>query len=504
LSERLAQLDTQQPRLRDLGDFGMALFEHIPCRGGANHSLLCLTELLAPLLRVQGSVNVITAVRNMAGEFFKPRLSPRLEALIVERGLISSAVCNDIEIGGSSAMCRALSLQRSRLETFYESIHFELRVTPSLAEKIEASARNCWINCGLVARTFMLKINSLYRQQRIWSLVLQMGATLCESNDCAKAVVASLLEIPFAVRAQRFYLPLNPVLFLIGLLVDLLVLLCCVVCIMLVAFVWKVARSALLYLVLLCLLMVSEIMAVAYWSVNLSLVVYLSTATDSIGGAPHILVFVILMFMTLDWIFALPVVLQKVPWSAKSEMAIRFVYLGLGSAFALTVTVGALFFSAQTFDEDRVAPRLVLALRIMTLCQGAFIFGCSVLSLILVKRSPNPSPNTLRGLIRILVLSLVVFSTSLALALLYGATTFRTYRMFVPEWLTMTVAGTLLHALRQFSILILLVMSAKARASKVHVDSLSRLFGGSMKSSLLQNIAEEQEDAKEIPMQYRI
>lgn len=501
MAEQSLKLQVAQPRFRDLG-LDMTTLEMRRCQQGTNGSLPCLTELLTPLLRAQNRDSALSGLREMSTTFLTPILPPFLEAEIVQRALVQSLSCHSVEYDSNRMICRSLARQIAILRNFFSSIEIHFRFTASLVERISSNAHTCWINCALIFECQReYRRSQLLNLQRLQSLI-RLGAILCKDKWCVDVTLGALMPLqPMNTQTRRSIL--HPALFLVGLLVSITLLICSIACILLVILIWKIARPALLYLSLLLLVMISEIILIAFWILSLS-----AEATSEqlsiinlLAGSVHFSVYMIAVVVALDWVFALPVVMQKEPFSSRAELIVRIVFLGVSVSFLVAVAVVGVIGHGVSSAENREIVQssvdLGLSLRVITLALCGFVFGCSVLSFMRLKLLKGSSPETLQGLKRLSIVYFVLFLAVLFQCVLYGVSLLPL--LFLPDWLMVFFSFTAVHAVRVVSILYILLMGAKSRASKITLDSV----GVFMKKSLLHN-ADEGNEADEVPLQYRI
>lgn len=110
---------------------------------------------------------------------------------------------------------------------------------------------------------FLLRLLQFYYQT-----ILRTAFLLCESYVCADVMAAKIAELP--LRQQRTvntYGVLNDRIYcLIGIILESLLVLVCVYLIVLILFVWKVARASMIYVVILALLVISEGFMLGFWA----------------------------------------------------------------------------------------------------------------------------------------------------------------------------------------------------------------------------------------------
>lgn len=126
------------------------------------------------------------------------------------------------------------------------------------------------------------------------------------------------------------------------------------------------------------------------------------------SGIRFVILFVILLGLSLNWVFALFVVFRKQPPSAKKELVIRVVVWVIFLLFLVATSALHIYISLQhvisSFEYSSFeiivawSKWLTFALRLGLLIMAAFLVFCAVCSLVVLKRdSKGESKSTTQG-----------------------------------------------------------------------------------------------------------
>ena len=100
-----------------------------------------------------------------------------------------------------------------------------------------------------------------------YDVILRYAYLLCVTTDCVSLTAERLASLPRIVRPDTFDFGVsNKVIPLFGIILEGFLVLACLAALIVICFVWKVASSATLYVILLALLLIIEVFQLAHWA----------------------------------------------------------------------------------------------------------------------------------------------------------------------------------------------------------------------------------------------
>ncbi len=219
--------------------------------------------------------------------------------------------------------------------------------------------------------------------------------------------------------------------------------------------------------------------------------------------------------LSLNWVFALFVVLGKNPLSARMELIVRVAVWAAATAFLIVLIVMQILLVNIAYAggggsdmeyAERLAANLALVttLRATMVAMVAFLLICAVFSLVVLKRAKVVASFQVQGMTRLLVVSTILFVAVVCQFALFltsqGFSEIASNRVYLPEWLDLGLDKLLLHGVQSCCLLYTVTLASK---QFVHHSAV----GKDMREELLDaNELEESSNMnrEKIPMKYRI
>jgi hypothetical protein len=275
---------------------------------------------------------------------------------------------------------------------------------------------SCWLGCRLKRRAAELAVKANLVQEVKIELVRRYIMILCESDWCIQATSTSVLQdLRSSISNVVFFAP-DLLYSVIGLIVESLLILACIAVGFLIVVVWRVTRDALVYLVLVSLLFLAEILLLVWWATTIQTAflpeVVVSTLNQLSEGI-YIIFFVVVVVMSLNWVFALVELLGKETISSRTEIVIRISVLTFAGLFGVCVITLSLTTQATATESQLNALLAFLTiLRMSSVVLCLFMLVCSVIGYVVLKRDARSSQQSVTGLLKMMLVSIVFAITA--------------------------------------------------------------------------------------------
>ncbi len=366
------------------------------------------------------------------------------------------------------------------------------RLTPSMRDRLLSLLGSCWTQCQLirVAAVFVGRVPSF--QQNRWELLKRHTLVLCDTTWCIQALSESLQseaehmlsEDPVTVGD----LELPDLLFsVIGIIVEGCMIITCVVLLFVMLRVWRVSREAAVYIALLVLVLASEILMFLWWVLSTQTILLTVGMLEYeilrvMSGGIFVILFIIFLVLSLNWCFAMPVVLEKEPLSPQVEKGITVcAYLVGALVVGLAISLGI----AETFPMlsglDIATRAVTFILRTLGLCLCLFMLGCSVFACVVLKRK-NASSSAIPALVRLAVVTGILALTVVVQFAYYCMTSgalIPDTSYSVPMWFDFGLVYGPVRAVQSCAVLYLIASASRkfatsARDRPVSVEMMNR------------------------------
>ncbi len=384
-------------------------------------------------------------------------------------------------------------------------------------------------SCGILAHSLEAIADARRLSGTSYELLARYVFVLCDSDFCQSATQSSfdaaeiLPELIFDAHSRwggdnKFF----PV---FGVIVQVLLVIACILALVLVVFFWKAGREALPNLIMLACLLLSEIFLLAFWAAMLS---QFSGGTrigplTTLGETPFLITFMILLAyglmsvcvffflsfiprLSLNWFFAMFVVFKREPPSDRAELIIRvlvwvFASLLLISVIAVNFSING---SGSEHDLHSVKSGLLFTFRLIMVVMTLFLFVCSVLCWIVVRRDESSKPVVRQGFFRMVVVSLVLLLVVCGRFFAYlfsGWSAFSELSYFFPDWFDFGIIRIFCHFVESCALLLILVFASSKFRRRSAADVLRSK--DSLGAKLLGK-SEENEEEGSVPLAYQI
>ncbi len=272
LTERLQWLSANRPKVNDSAMLTSVVFlEDLsrPCGG----DLPCLKEHLDPLLSAPDFESANRALDAANQSLTRPVLSQEMEDLVISFISQPAVACNSIEpLFGSILFrgeCQKAQNQRLLVErTLSKNFTMEARLTEKFKSRQRSLLASCWTGCRVLSRVSIYLVSKEFSLERFFQMFLRFALLLCDTPYCVDAVSLWLSKQPTRnTLIVQTYDTLNDRVYpLLGIILEGLLIVACVLILVLIVGVWRVARDAVVYVILLALLMLSETFMLSFWA----------------------------------------------------------------------------------------------------------------------------------------------------------------------------------------------------------------------------------------------
>jgi hypothetical protein len=379
--------------------------------------LPCLSRVVDPILSARDNASAAEAFSS-----FKTTMRTRVASAQFEEELkkrLSDSV-PECAFGKVELSAVGQCPPKAHIELLFSqwliSNGYESRMTTDLKNTIFSLVSSCWLGCRLKRRAGDMANNADTAVEVDIEMVRRYVAILCDSPWCSQTVSVSSIPGPIRKFSLTFFSP-DLLYTVLGIVVECLLIIACVVVGFVIVVVWRVARDALIYLVLVSLLVVAEIMLLVWWVTAIQteflpdkVVANLLVLREII----HVVFFVVVLVLSLNWFFALFELLGQKALSSRVELAIRIVVLTVAcSMIVCSVALSLLFPELPTndFSPQNAAFAFQMILRTSSVSMCLFLLVCSVIGFVVVKRDARSSQQAIGGLLKMVIVS-VVFATT--------------------------------------------------------------------------------------------
>jgi hypothetical protein len=432
--------------------------------------LPCLSRVVDPILSAREYASAVQAFSTLKLTMRTRVVSSQFEQKLMK--LLSDAIpeCSfgGIVVNGAGS-CPPQATQDHLLSQWMIKNAYAIRMTTHLKNAVFSLLSNCWLGCRLKRRAGNMATRADFALEVDIELVRRYVMILCESPWCLQATSISSISGPILMLAVTFFSP-DLLYTVLGIIVECLLIVACVTVGFVIIVVWRVARDALVYLLLVFLLLVAEILLLVWWATTIQtaflldkVVANLSVLSESI----HVVFFVVVVVLSLNWFFALFELFGLKALSSRSELAIRIVVLAVaGCIIVCAIALSFAFPELPTFNTSQrtATSAFQTILRMTSFLMCLFLSVCSVIGYVMLKRDAKASQQAVGGLLKMMVVSIVFAITAsfqFAFFCIQKAPFLNSGYYYIPPWFEYGMVIILSHLILIAALLYLIAKASQ-------------------------------------------
>lgn len=479
-----------------------------PCRS----DLACFDELMSSVLAQDGEKDsFVGALQNSLRLLRDPRTNSSLwrQALLLSRSRVDS--CSSFvrlsSVHATTFNCPAWIAPRASLRDWLDLNLYDAYCTDANSKEAMEQLLNCWTDCVLKRDLVVFADDSVRERNRLARAFLKLVLVSCSTHSCVE-VCSGLLQSLFVDVDQNFRMAMEydvPSLIwsVLGIVMQALLVICCLTAFVLIACVWKVGFAARAFLVILAMVFISCCCRLAWWVLTLQSNFFLDPlARESVEVPLELIptfgIFVITVVLTFNWVVAL-VDVHGVVLSPRLERGcLLLICLSVGSFFVFMIVSGYVTVFSRyhrallTNPSDHVLRRLLVnyGYVVLHLLSIVLCFALLILSVVgfFIFRKRGRSQREIAAILRLAIVAMLL-STAQVFKMVDFVMRSRELLgdgvWFIPEWFQYFVVRCVAECLQMASVLYVVVVASRSKMSgRV---GLLEVELEEMKSALLSN-----------------
>jgi hypothetical protein len=512
--------------------YGSELSRHLAMRDCNDVTIPCLKVLVDPALAAS-NVTVSQTLNSSNEWLMRPVLNQNLWSQVLANASKSMDKCGFVLLDGYchlnffffffvvltvtqidtrndyAGLCDSDIVKLSAFTYGYRAEAYQFFLLPEQYQVLRSMLSSCWLDCEFIRRANELVTEADKGRLAAGILLTRLILLLCETDWCVSSAINVLSsKFPDNVVLQSFrevVVPPSLLYSALGMIEESLCLLtCCVVAFVLI-FRWKVFLSATMYIVIVVFVVIGSVFNLLYWIRSSQLIFQSARAANIFLLLTNVVqfnLFCILLFLAINWLFALFEIFEAKPLTVRAERSIKWsVIVFVVLLFSIMASTGM----AREFRDYISAEAGVVIstafvvsatiLRVLNLVLTVWIMTCTIIGMVLLRKR-NASKVAMGALARILVVDVIlIVSVAFQLSLFIMSNKMFNSYWHVPEWYRYLLVGVIVQAIQSAAILFVVVVASSAKRPSPDI-------GVEMSQELL--LPESNDQSRKVPRAYEI